>query len=110
MGGIIINAIILYILVSLMGESSEPSLRWKVLGIAVALGLIETAISMTITNIVLNLALIVLASIAVAVALEVWCRLLRTTAIKIAAVFLGVRIALGVGLIFLLGTDATVDP
>jgi hypothetical protein len=81
----------------MLSETSDASMRWKVLGIAVALFLIETTVSMRATNIVMPLVALALTSIGVAVALEIWCKLPRATAIKIAAIFVGIRLVLAVG-------------
>ncbi|MBX5463468.1 MAG: hypothetical protein IRZ28_20545 [Steroidobacteraceae bacterium] len=106
--GIIINAVILYVLVSVLGDSSEVSTRWKVLGIAAAVVLIETAVSMSTTSIVANLVLIVLTTTGVAVALVTWCKLARSTAIKIAAIFLAIRIILALGAMWLVSRMSAV--
>ncbi len=100
--GIIINAIILYVLVSVLGDSTEASTRWKVLGIAAALVVIETAVSMNTTNVVVPFVLLALTSAGVALALITWCRLSRAKAIKIAAIFLGIRVVLAIGAVWLI--------
>jgi hypothetical protein len=104
--GIILNAVVLYILVSTLGDSSDDSTRWKVLVIVVALVAIEGALSSRITHIVESLGLVILTTTGIALALVTWCKLSRPAAIKIAAIFLGFRIVLAVGAIWLISRAA----
>lgn len=100
--GVIINAVILYVLVSVLGDSSEASTRWKVLAIALGLVIVETAVSTYITNLIVALLMVVVIAAAIAVVLEKWCRVSRNKAIQIAAIFLGLRIVVGVVLLLFL--------
>jgi hypothetical protein len=98
--GMIINAVLLYVLVTTLGDSSEASTRWKVLVIAVGVAVGEAAVSRYVSGLWWAIALIVLSTAIVASALELWCKLARAAALKVAAIFMGVRIALAAILIF----------
>ncbi len=98
---LIINAILLYILVSIFGDNSETSVRWKVLAIAVLVAIGEAAGAAALPGLWWLLGILVLSAVAVAVALQLWCKIARAAAIKIAALFMGVRIALQIVLMLI---------
>lgn len=99
---IIVNAILLYVLVSIFGNSSDPSSRWKVFIVAVLVAIGEGAAATALRVWWWAIVLLVASAAIVAVALELWCKLPRATAIKIAAIFMAVRIALAAALLLVL--------
>jgi len=98
--GLLINAVILYVLVSIFGDSSDTSTRWKVLSIAVVLAVLESMAVARLSGLLWAIGLVAASAIGVAVALELWCKLARVAAIKIAAIFMAIRAALAAALIF----------
>ena len=102
--GILINAVVLYLLVSVFTDSMESSLRWKVLAVAVAVGVFEVVASGLATGgVVTGIAILVASAAFVGVLLELFCKMPRKTAFKIAASFVAIRIVFGLTLLAWVG-------
>ncbi len=98
--GIVVNAVVLYILVSLLTESMESAIRWKVLGIAVAVGVFEVVASGLVTGgIPAAVAILVVCAALVGVLLEFFCKMPRKTAFKIAGLFVAMRLLFDITLL-----------
>jgi hypothetical protein len=92
---VVINAIILYVLVSIFADSMQGSTRWKVLGIAMAIVIGEAAVGYYVENEWVRLSFFLVAMpVLVAFLLVVWCGLARRAAIKIAALYTAIRAAI----------------
>lgn len=92
--GIVASAVLLYVLVSKFNDGIEDEIRWKVFCIA---GL-TIAIEFGVRYLGLpHLALVAVlgSTFLIGLLLVLWCNLSRAIAGKVAASFLGIRLALG---------------
>jgi hypothetical protein len=94
--GIVLSALLLYVLVSTFNDGIEDEIRWKVFGIAGLVVAIELGLQYFGVPSSLALAAVLGSTILVALLLVVWCKLSRSVAGKVAASFLGIRVALSV--------------
>ena len=92
----VVSAVGLYILVSLFSSGTESNARWKILFIAVASAIVQASLANALPN-VLGLALAIVASLALIwVALVFWCDVDKPAAVKIAASYFGLCIAIAI--------------
>jgi hypothetical protein len=94
MGGVLVGAILLYVLVSIFNDGIEDEIRWKVLAIAGVTVVVEFFLLRLGTYRFLALAAVLISTALVALLLIVWCKLSRSVAAKVAGSFLGIRVAL----------------
>jgi hypothetical protein len=92
----LLNAIALYILVSIFSSGTETNSRWKVLALALFAGLVPLIVVRLLPG--LFGAVVALATVVavVTMGLMFWCQVERKAALKIGTLFLIVSIALDV--------------
>ena len=93
---ILINAVLLYILVSTFGSHSDSSLRWKVLLIAVVSGVAETLAAPYLTTPASSIVGLLGAALLVSVLLFALCKLPAVTVAKVAGIYIAVRVAIAI--------------
>ena len=98
-----LNAVILYVLVSMLSEGGASEYRWRILIIAVGSVLLETVLLRLFEGWLWALAILVGVVLFVTAALILWCATPRKQALKIAGLYTGIRIAIGVVLILVAG-------
>ena len=101
-----LNAVLPYILVSVFSDAVASSVRWRILIIAVGSALIEAVLARLFPNIWAAVAILLGIVALVSIALIFWCAVPRRQALKIAGIYVGVRIALGAALILIFGPAA----
>jgi|SRR5580704_2748140 hypothetical protein len=104
--GLILSAVILYILVSVFARGSERDARWKILCIAIGAPLLGVAAAIGVEQIASSALAVAAADLivviaAVTIALIYWCAIDRKAAAKIVASYFGISIALNVVLVLL---------
>lgn len=93
--GLILPAALLYVLTSMFGDYDDTATRWKAFVIAVAAGVIEYFGVQKVSGLAGALGVLLLSCLAVVALLVVWCRIAAKSAVKIAVIFMAVRIAVG---------------
>ncbi|MBL8269410.1 hypothetical protein [Steroidobacter sp.] len=93
--GIVLSALLLYVLVSSFNDGIEDEIRWKVFVIAGLVIALELGVRYLGVSMALALAALLGSTILIALLLVAWCKLSRAVAGKVAASFLGIRVALG---------------
>jgi hypothetical protein len=98
----ILGAIILYVLVSTMSDADVEANRWRILGVVLGIGVVEFLLSRILVGWVWGLVMLLVEMGLIALALTFWCGVPRKQALKIAGVYTGIRIAIGIALILVL--------
>jgi hypothetical protein len=98
----ILGAIILYMLVSTMSDADVEANRWRILGVVLGIGVIEFLLARVLVGWVWGLAMLLVEIGVITLALTFWCGVPRKQALKIAGVYTGIRIAIGIVLILVL--------
>jgi hypothetical protein len=98
----ILGAIILYVLVSTMSDADVEANRWRILGVVLGIGVIEFLLSRVLVGWVWGLVMLLVEIGLITLALISWCGVPRKQALKIAGVYTGIRIAIGIALILVL--------
>ncbi len=92
----LINAVVLYVLVSVFSSGTESSARWKILLIALGTGLLQAVLVRLVPGLGGALTAMLVSFGLIIVALIYWCAVERKPALKIASTYLGICLAIGV--------------
>jgi hypothetical protein len=93
-----LGAALLYILVSVFTETDVEIYRWRILGVALGAGAFEMLLTHYLPGLLWALLILFVEVILIALALVYWCGTVRKQALKVAGIFTGVRIALGIAI------------
>ena len=100
---IAITAALLYILISEFGGISAPDNRWKILGLVVITIVLEQVARAQTEGLLLHYAALAIITIALAAAMRFWLKMEQVAALKVAALFFSIRIAVGLAVLWLFG-------
>jgi len=99
--GIILTAVLLYILISEFGEISASDHRWKILVLVIAAVVLEQAVGYVAGNWLVGILGMAVITVALAGPMMLWLKMARNAALKVAGLFFVIRIALGIALLWL---------
>ena len=94
--GILVSAVLLYVLVSVFNEGVDDSIRWKILALAVLISLLELLVQQTPLPALPQFGAILGCAIVVGLLLMGWCKLSRAVSGKVAGTFLAIRLVIGI--------------
>jgi hypothetical protein len=100
---IAIAAILLYVLISVFGGVNAAENRWKILVLVVATVVLEKLAGALAESLLASVSIALAISIALAAVLTLWLKVSRFAAMKIAALFFVIRLALGLLVLWLVG-------
>jgi len=92
--GIILTAVLLYILISEFGEISASDNRWKILVLVIATVILEQAVGYVAENLLIAILGMAVITVVLAGAMMLWLKMARNAALKVAGLFFVIRIAL----------------
>jgi hypothetical protein len=95
------TAVLLYILIAEFGGISASDSRWKILVLVAVTIVVERLAVAAAKGWLLSVVALAITTIALAAALVLWLKVARIAALKIAALFFSIRIAIGILLLWL---------
>jgi hypothetical protein len=93
-----LGAALLYILVSVLTDVDAEQYRWRILGLALGVGLFEALLNHVLPGLLWSLIIILVEVLLIALVLMYWCATPRKQALKVAGIFTGVRVGLAIAI------------
>jgi hypothetical protein len=94
-----LSAALLYILASIFSETDVETHRWRIFAVALGIGLLEFVLTRLLVGWLWSLFILLVIVLLIAGALTYWCGTPRKQALKIAGIYTGIRVALGIAVI-----------
>lgn len=97
----ILSAVLLYVLAANFSDTDVETNRYRILGLSVGVGVVDAVLGRLIGSSVVWVAIWAADFLLIAAGLQYWCGTSRNQALKVAGMFLGIRVILAIALIFI---------